>query len=42
MGSGMCKPEENDILNSEIKGRKQVRGILKSGKVREREEKESR
>lgn len=29
----MSKPEENEILNREIKGRKQVRGILKSGKV---------
>lgn len=27
----MCKPEENEILNREIKEWKQVRGILKTG-----------
>lgn len=39
----MCKPEENEILNMEIKGWKQVRGILETGICgREREEKVSR
>lgn len=43
MRSDMCKPEENEILNKEIKGWKQVRGILETGICgREREEKVSR